>query len=341
MRKWIKRAIQGAVGLVALLILSGLTYEQLARRSVFKRFAPLGEFVEVDGRTAHLRCLGEGRPTVVLEAGFGPDGSESWASIMPDIASISRVCAYDRAGILWSEPGKEPRDAYHIADELHALLATASESPPFVLVGHSLGGLFVRVFADRYGDEVSGVVFVDSSHPEQGERLPQVVVEASAALPSPVFMKASAALGVMRWGLRADAHVADGEPQNLTELLLPRSVTGLLTEMDAIDTFAAQTAATSDLGDRPVVVLTAGQVAEGIRQAFDEAVLEETHAVWLELQGELAALSTNSDHRVIERASHYIHQQAPEAVRTAIADVVMAVRDDSPVRRVEKAATEH
>ena len=112
-----------------------------------------------------------------LESGLDDRGSWSWAGIQDELSQISRVCAYDRAGMLWSEPREGPRDAERIAGELHAILAAASEAPPYVMVGHSLGGLLVRVYDERYPGEALGFVFVDASHPEQERRFPAEVRE--------------------------------------------------------------------------------------------------------------------------------------------------------------------
>lgn len=337
MPKWLKRALLGALEVVALVLLSGLVYEQWSRRSVFRNFAPVSELIELDGRRVHLRCTGEAAPTVILEAGFGPDGSESWASLISDIASVTRVCSYDRAGILWSDRGEEPRDAYQMADELHALLGVASESPPYVMVGHSLGGPLVRVFADRYQGEVSGFVFVDASHPEQIDRLPPEVGEVKMETrPPPLVLKALAALGVMRLVLRSDSDASDGQTQDVIRLLLPQTVPGLLAEADEMEVIFEQAAQTPNLDSLPVVVLTAGRLPDPLPPGVDERIASQTQEVWMVLQRELAALSSNSDHRIIEQASHYIHHEDPEAVLSAITDVVTAVREGTPVRRTEQ-----
>lgn len=342
MRRWFKRALLGALSSVALVLMSGLVYEQWARRNVFRRFVPESELIEVDGRRVHLRCIGEAGPTVLLEAGVGPDGSESWASLMSDIASVTRVCSYDRAGILWSDRGEEPRDAYQIADELHALLGVASESPPYVMVGHSIGGLLVRVFAARYQGEVSGFVFVDASHPEQLDRLPPEAVEAEMeALPPPLVLKALAVSGGMRFALRFGSDASDGQTQDVTQLLLPRTVPGLLAEVAAMEAIFDQAAQTPNLDSLPVVVLSAGRLPDTLPPGLDDKIASQAQEVWMVLQRELAALSSNTDHRIIEQASHYIHHDDPESVLTAITDVVTAVREGTPVRRTEESGVEN
>ena len=152
--KWIKRVARGFGALAVGLVLTGLSYEQWSRMSAGGAFPPPGELIDVDGRQAHLYCIGEGSPTVVLEAGMGFSGSLDWAAVQPEMGEVTRVCSYDRAGIMWSESGPGPRDAHRIADELHSLLRAGGEAPPYILVGHSLGGLFNRVYDARYPGEL-------------------------------------------------------------------------------------------------------------------------------------------------------------------------------------------
>jgi pimeloyl-ACP methyl ester carboxylesterase len=129
------------------------------------RYPPPGQLIDVGGFRLHLHCAGEGSPTVVLDAALG-GSSVSWSWIQPEIAKTTRVCAYDRGGFGWSDAAPMPRTASRLADELRGLLARAGVRPPFVLVGHSFGGLVLRVFAQRYRTEIAGIVFVDSAHPE-------------------------------------------------------------------------------------------------------------------------------------------------------------------------------
>ncbi len=328
MFKWIRRALKGAPVLAALVVSTGVVYEQWSRAGVARDFPPVGQLIEHDGRLSHLHCTGDGSPTVVLEAGLDIDGSQTWASIQPEIAAETRVCSYDRAGILWSEPRDEPRDANRIAAELHSLLDAASEPPPYVMVGHSLGGLLVRVYSERFPGEVAGFVFVDASHPEQFDRYPTEVLELLAAQPEPpslLLTRVLAATGVLR--LRSPPTREDA-----AGAFLWRSVAyGFYGERRARDAISEQAAETGTLGDRPLVVLSSG-VAPRMPGVTDE-VLEELYETWLVLQAELATLSTNSDHRTIEGATHYIHRDAPDTVIAAVREVVDAVRRGTSVQR--------
>jgi len=166
---WLKRALRGLLAIIIILPLFGALYQAIATELDKRNHPPPGQMVDVGGYRLHLYCVGknvEGSPTVILEHGLGAT-SAAWARVQPEIAQTTRVCAYDRAGMGWSDPGPAPRDAEHIVTELHSLLQNAGIPGPYVLVGWSFGGLYVRMYAGKYPTEVSGIVLLDSSHHDQ------------------------------------------------------------------------------------------------------------------------------------------------------------------------------
>jgi len=337
--KWMKRLALVAAAILFLALLMGFVYEQWSRRSADRAFPPPGTLVEVDGKLSHLYCSGEGSPTVILEAGINEGGSQTWEMVRPAIAPLSRVCAYDQAGIMWSEHRARPRDAEHIVEDLHDLLEVAGESPPYVMVGHSLGGLMIRVFADHFSDEVVGFVFVDSSHPEQNKRFPPDVLDIMA-FPSPLLLRAISAFGVLRLEPPASPSGLRKEIGEAIRSHLPQSMTGITDIIEAMDNIFVQAQHTGPFGDLPTVVLTAGQFLEQLPYQIDSATTARLKDVWSDiwprLQAELTELSTNTDWRVIEGASHYMPLDAPEAIVVAVRDVVVAQREDTPVRHAER-----
>jgi len=321
MPKWIHRLLVTVFAAVLAAACAGLIYEQLGRRAAVRDFPPPGRLVEFDGKLSHIHCMGRGSPTVVLEAGLDIDGSQTWAPVQSRIAETTRVCSYDRAGILWSEPRAEPRDANRIADELHGVLQAAGGAPPYVQVGHSLGGLLVRVYTQRFPAEVAGVVLVDASHPEQFERYPQPVRQLLARVnslrPSRLVARLAFIFGVAR--LRAPA------PKAPAQAFLWRSIPhGYYGELAARDAMSAEGEAAGIFQDRPLVVLTAGKASPV--PGVSDSVLAAFYDTWVALQAELATLSTNSIHRVVEGSSHYIHRDSPDAVVEAIGEVVESIR---------------
>jgi pimeloyl-ACP methyl ester carboxylesterase len=250
------------IGLLALAVI-GVIYQAIGTEIYRRIYPPPGKLVDVDGHSLHINCVGEGSPTVILESGSGAN-STAWANIQPEVSDTTRVCAYDRAGSGWSEPGPGPGDPQQIAGELHTLLGNAGIEGPYVLVGHSFGGLYVLMYADLYPNEVEGMVLVDSSHPEQSAR-------------------------------SAGAQAT----HETSTLVLP---------------------STQSLGDKPLSVISAG----------------EQEPIWLELQDELAALSSDSVHRVVEGATHESlldDQRDAQVTSAAIVEVVEAVRNDQPLTR--------
>jgi pimeloyl-ACP methyl ester carboxylesterase len=163
------RWLGGFMVVVLGLMLIGAVYESLAEAADVQAYPPPGQMVDVGGYRLHINCTGTGSPTVVIDAGLG-DWSASWSSwVQPEVAKTTRVCTYDRAGLGWSEAGPLPRTAEQFAKELHTLLQHASIPGPYVLVGHSMGGLTVRVFVHEYAADVAGVVLIESMNPRQAK----------------------------------------------------------------------------------------------------------------------------------------------------------------------------
>ena len=160
---WTGRILLGLLALIVLLAASGAIYEAIMAAGDDTRYPAPGQRVDVGGYRLHIHCVGEGSPTVVLDAGLG-GFSLDWSLVQPELAATTRVCAYDRAGYGWSDPSPDARTPSQIADELHTLLVNAGIQGPYVLVGHSAAGKHVRLFANRYPQAVVGMVLVDARH---------------------------------------------------------------------------------------------------------------------------------------------------------------------------------
>ncbi len=144
------------------------------------RYPPPGQLVDIGGHRLHLHCVGQGSPTVVLDAGLGAF-SLDWGAVQPQIATSTRVCAYDRAGLGWSEPGPRPRSPQQFADELHTLLTNAGVEGPYVIVAHSISGKTARLFASQHPKDVAGMVLVDARHESVDDNLTPEQVAAEDA----------------------------------------------------------------------------------------------------------------------------------------------------------------
>jgi pimeloyl-ACP methyl ester carboxylesterase len=308
-------------GLLALAVI-GAIYQAIATEIDQKTYPPPGEMVDVSGHSLHINCVGQGSPTVIMEAGSG-GMSAHWVRVQQQLAQTTRVCAYDRAGMGWSEAGPEPRDAKQISSELHTLLKSADTEAPYVLVGHSYGGLYTRMYAARYPKHVAGVVLVESSHPEQFTRSEEGRAMYEQTRRMGAFIPWLARLGVIRLTNFYPAH-PDLPAQQRAQIEAFNSSTQQLAttveEFSATPQTNSQVRSTQSLGDKPLAVVSAGE------QSPD----------WLEMQDELAALSPDSIHRVVEGATHesLLYDKGDSKVTSAaIEQVVDAGRTDQPLAR--------
>lgn len=270
----------------------GCLYQAVAEVRDRRTLPPPGRLVEVGGCRLHVNPAGKGRPTVVLESGLG-GMSAGWGWIQPAVAQFSRVIAYDRAGLGWSEADHGPVSALATARRLMLLLRACGAEPPYILVGHSMGGLFIRVFADLFPHEVGGMVLVDAAHPDQHLRSPFIDRHMSTGFRMLKSVPLLALLGYIRI-TRFFHSWADGlPPQQVAEaeafLSSYRHLKTTLDESRAWEAICGEVRATVGLGAKPLAVVTAGRdVLPGQP----------------ELQRELASLSSNSMHITVPRADH-------------------------------------
>jgi len=172
--RWLKRGVSGLAIAAFMLAGVGSAYQAIASRNDGQQYLPPGQFVDLDGRRIHMLVMGKetGKPTIILEAGIA-SFSSNWAWVQTELATYTRVVAVDRAGLGWSDPTTEPQDAQQSAIDLHEVLQKAGISGPYVVAGHSYGGLVVRAFTDLYPQDVTGMVLVDASHPDQWVHIPE------------------------------------------------------------------------------------------------------------------------------------------------------------------------
>lgn len=299
---WLGRIMVSIIGLA----LVGAIYESLAEAADAKAYPPPGEMVDVGGYRLHINCTGTGSPTVIIDAGLG-DWSTGWGFVQPEVAKTTRVCTYDRAGWAWSEAGPLPRDATQFAKELHTLLKNANIPGPYIMVGHSLGGLTVRVFVHDYASEVIGIVLIDSMTPQQFAQSPTDVQPRLNTQSRPFNpLVALGRLGIVRLlgkplGILTD-EVPNPEAYNALSVR-PQNIQALMDESQGMPAAGAQASAVKTFGDLPLIVLT--------------AKLNDIPG-WQEWQTELLQLSSNSQQLFAENSGHNIEFDEPDAAVKAI-----------------------
>lgn len=254
-----------------------------------------GEKIDVGGYNLYLDCKGEGSPTVILESGLEGDVT-TWKDVHPEAAKMTRVCRYDRAGLAHSDYGPAPRNAELTAQDLHTLLDLADIEPPYILVGHSFGGLLIRRYAFDFPGEVTGMIFVDALHEDWWE-------EALALLP-PTSPDDPARLASFR------LYLTEGW----------RDPSGNFEAMD-IPAVVEQVRETGSLGNLPVIVLTAENFTvlnPGLPADLETALAN----LFQEQQARLAALSTHGKQIIVPATGHNIPRQNPIVVMEAIREMI-------------------
>jgi pimeloyl-ACP methyl ester carboxylesterase len=286
-RRWL--AIYPVIAVMALASLSaGL--ETVRGHLDASAYPMAGQLIDVGGHRLHLQCSGSGSPTVVLQPGGG-DMSSAMGWVAPAVAAHTRVCVYDSAGRGWSEASDVTQDGSQMMTDLHTALHRGGVPGPYVVAGHSFGGLYVRIFAAQYPDEVAGMVLIDSTGAHQpASSSPQSWGPDDILARASVLASTSARLGVGRLfdlGYGDLAQQSDAEVR--AKLAASTSLRSTIDEYIRASASEHEASSLTDFGNKPLVVLTAG---------------DGNDAEWMAAQNKTVTLSTNSVHRVVRGAFH-------------------------------------
>lgn len=311
------------------------------------------------GRRLNLYCSGNGSPTVVMDSGWG-NSAWPWGLVQPAVAGLTRVCSYDRAGEGWSEPGPLPRTSSAIVADLRALLSAAGEAPPYVLVGHSFGGLNVTLYAHLHPEDLVGLVEVDPSVAgqdlRQAEEIPflgeQVYENNRQTVKSRRHCATLARAGALADDTQQEqtgCTLIDGDSfdptlqaglvffatrasQWVTLASEFKQLAATRSGVQATDTDEIEVARRDlghwPLGALPLVVLQAGDVSEG---GFPPDVQSQYFQLRTDLLSGVAAQSRRGERIVVPSSGHYIQLEQPQAVIDAITKVVCAARAEATV----------
>jgi pimeloyl-ACP methyl ester carboxylesterase len=319
----IGRVLVGLVGLVVLAGLAGSVFESVAEAADARAFPAPGQMIDVGGHRLHINCVGTGTPTVVIDAGWG-DSSLAWSSwVQPAAARTARVCTYDRAGMGYSEPGPLPRNAERFARELHALLSGAGVPGPYVLVGHSMGGLAVRVFAHDYAAEMAGVVLIESMSPSGAKPSTSATstqTDSHSIVDSAITLPArTGVLRLLAGPLNQNAGLSPEVAGAYTALTVtPRHWQTWLDEGKAMPESLAQAGAVKSFGSLPLIVLSRGMTVDPDQD-------------WQTMQTGLLELSSSSQQQFADKSGHNIELDQPEAAVGAIEAMVEQIRTQASV----------
>lgn len=291
-------------------------------------YPPPGKLIDLGGRKIHLYCIGEGTPAVIIESGLS-SYSLDWVYVQPEVAKKTKICTYDRAGYGWSDPGPKPRTVRILVDELREILGRARIEPPYILVGHSLGGILVQYFAYSYPEDVAGVVLVDSLHKDFRKRAPESKMRGfTGSLKTFVFLGViGAPLGIPRLLKMPSSIVVEKLPAEIQReaywlTYQPKTYQAIYDEIKGLDL------SEKELGDRidvtkfpkiPVIVLSAQQP----RDYPPFLVSTGLFGLWKELQRDFVNTIPTAKLVLAEKSGHFIQLDEPELVVRAIEELVV------------------
>lgn len=305
MRRWTTRVLVGLCSLIVVTALTGAAYQSVATRRDLAATPPPGQLVDIGGYRLHLWCTGDGAPAVILDTGLG-GSSAGWHFVQPDVARFTRVCSYDRAGMGYSDPGPSPRTARRIAGELAKLLHGSGIAGPVVLVGASIAGFNVRVFASDHAERAAGLVLVDASHEADAHEVPRMAR----------FVPLLSTVGVFRlFGVSFGQRV-ESLPPSVQRYAQATSFRAAGYQAAADEIIHIRETVSEVRGSRrkltiPVVVVT------GARGADEN---------WRHLQQDLTSLSERGCLMIARQSGHVVSVDQPEVVVDAIRRVVETAR---------------
>jgi len=313
---------------VMILVVTTWSAGAVVKSNLRKQNPAPGQMVNVDGRGMHIYCTGEGSPTVILAAGLD-DFSIFWSQVQPEIAKVTRICSYDRAGLGWSEPGSSPRTSGMMVDELHALLINAKIDPPYVLVGHSFGGALMRLYAHNYPDEVAGMVLVDAAPDELFVRVPswRNAIEGKLGLYRTLAPLSSFGLLAFTPGSIPNRGMPDDVLAQYRAIAVSTDYfqTGVA-ENEAFESNLTEVRnANVSLRDMPLILISRGYW--DAMSGFSEIENQQAWQAWNEMQSEMLSLSSNSRQIVAIESEHNIQLQQPKLIVDAILELIEATQE--------------
>ena len=324
------------IGLITVLICllvgsCGVAYNALSIRHYRAIARVPGKLYDIGGYPMHLYCTGEGSPTIVLSSGLGDDFT-SWARVQPALSRQTRVCSYDRAGFGWSESRPGVQDANAIASQLHQLIGAASIQKPFVLVGHSISGIYLRSYATHYPGDLAGLVFVDGATPLQDDRVPKELVKIQEDQRREMpWQKLLMTLGWYRLQGECTSIPPGFEAYSAwikADSCIPSQMDAIENELDAERASGEETIHAGPFGDLPILILSRDPTV--LPSNWPASVAKANSVVWNQMQEESKALSKQSRRIIAKGSDHYIQNDRPDLVIREITAFVAMIRNHQP-----------
>lgn len=333
--KWAKRIIIGIASLLVILVIAGYIYENRTRASIKSKHLAPGKMINIGSHNIHVRLIGKGEVTIVLDAGAGELGSFAYLPIENELAQHAKVLLYDRAGCNWSEPSENKRTPEEISKELNQVIRQLGISGPVILVGHSQGGLNMMKYASMFRDQVNGLVLLDAAHPNAYKEMPvevrELLMNASGNIE---LVNVMARIGLLRLvmpknalqfpepiaGLNTDSIaviLTSFFPQTMNYCIYPEHNEGVINH--------GLTMADLNLDSLPVRILSASGSMRGPSGAppgWNDKLENMYIQYWRDMQKGLLALSTNSELSVLKDSRHDIQFTNPDTVVNTILSLV-------------------
>ena len=264
---------------------------------------PPGAFFSLETNKIHLHCVGEGSPIIVFDSGVGGSHMD-WINVQSSAGELTQACSYDRSGYGWSEMGIKPRTSKRIVNEFTQLLKKAKKDPPYILVGHSFGGLNMQLFARTNPDNVIGLILIDSIHAEQYKRFEDAGIE----IPT---------VNTTRFLLGSKDQVTRGMPDEYKDIAYrlvrsDKALSSMFNELRNINISTEEIKNANEMPDIPVTVITHG------KKVWDSAMFKNMEEIWLELQTQLSKSTSKGKLMIADSSGHHIHLEQPELVLNAI-----------------------
>jgi len=320
--KWLKRILIAIPILISILIFMGFVYEQISRFTADQIFPAHGEILDMGKHKLHYLKKGNGRPTVVFESGLDPGGHLPWYKVQDKISKLTTTLSYDRAGILWSERGDNPKQLDSIAKELKILLKKTNCPEPYIIVGHSIAGVMLREFIYENSNSISGIVFVDVSHPDLRGNMSDELKEYTTE-PSGAFMKFANSIGLIRLFF-TDMYPNTNDNDIINKLIPALAYKGIPTfieEQNKIDLLNEEARKITSFDSIPLSIIT-GANPDRFNMIKDLKMKNEMEKVWENSQNDLLNLSFSSKRIMAYSSSHYIQLQEPIVVIDAITELL-------------------